>query len=180
MRIISGKYKGRRLIAPKNLPARPTTDFAKEGLFNVIRNEYNIEELSVLDLFCGIGGITFEFASRGAKKIVSIDENYSCVSFIKKTIKELECSQVDVFKNDVFRYLKKYNAQFDIIFADPPYILKNINQVPELVFKNNLLTENGQLILEHDRNWDFSENPHFVKHRKYSNVNFSIFKTNAS
>ena len=176
MRIISGIHKGRRLIAPKGLPARPTTDFAKEGLFNMIGNDYNLEEIDVLDLFAGIGGITFEFASRGVNKVMSIDDNYNCVSFIKKTIRELECTQVSVFKNDVFRYLKKYDTQFDIIFADPPYDLKTINQVPELVFKNNLLKENGILILEHDRNWDFSESPHFLKHRKYSNVNFSIFQ----
>ena len=176
MRIISGTHKGKRLIAPKNLPARPTTDFAKEGLFNMIGNEYNIEDIVVLDLFAGIGGITFEFASRGAKKIVSIDENYHCVSFIKKTARELELHQIDVFKNDVFRYLKKYDSTFDIIFADPPYNLKNIDLVPDLVFENKLLKENGKLILEHDRNWDFSESPHFSSHRKYSNVNFSIFK----
>lgn len=176
MRIISGLHKGKRLIAPKNLPARPTTDFAKEGLFNMIGNEFNIEDITVLDLFAGIGGITFEFASRGAKKILSIDENYHCVSFIKKTARELDLKQIDVFKNDAFRYLKKYDTQFDIIFADPPYQLKNINEVPELVFKNKLLKENGQLILEHDRNWDFSGNPNFVKHKKYSNVNFSIFQ----
>jgi len=175
MRIISGTHKGRRLIAPKNLPARPTTDFAKEGLFNMISNEFNINESDVLDLFAGIGGITFEFASRGANKIVSIDENYHCVSFIKKTIKELEFKQVNVFKNDVFRYLKKYDTKFDIIFADPPYQLKGIDQVPELIFENNLLKKNGILILEHDRNWDFSEHPNFTNHRKYSNVNFSIF-----
>jgi 16S rRNA (guanine(966)-N(2))-methyltransferase RsmD len=176
VRIISGTHKGKKLIAPKNLPARPTTDFAKEGLFNMIGNEFSIEDITVLDLFAGIGGITFEFASRGAKKITSIDENYHCVNFIKKTAKELNLNQIDVFKNDVFRYLKKYDTQFDVIFADPPYKLKNINDVPEFVFKNKLLKENGQLILEHDRNWDFSENPNFVKHKKYSNVNFSIFQ----
>jgi len=176
MRIISGKYKGRRLIAPKNLPTRPTTDFAKEGLFNMIENEFDIKEINVLDLFVGIGGITFEFASRGAKKIICIDENYNCVSFIKKTIRELEFNQIAVFKNDVFRYLKKYDTQFDIIFADPPYQLKNINQVPELVFEKGLLNKNGLLILEHDKNWDFSTYPNFVKHRKYGNVNFSIFQ----
>ncbi|MBL4593098.1 MAG: 16S rRNA (guanine(966)-N(2))-methyltransferase RsmD [Flavobacteriales bacterium] len=176
MRIISGIHKGRRLMAPKNLPARPTTDFAKEGLFNTIGNDVNINDIDVLDLFAGIGGITFEFASRGAKKIVCIDENYNCISFIKKTARELEFNQINAFKNDVFRYLKKYDTQFDIIFADPPYQLKNIDQVPELVFEKNLLKENGILILEHDRNWDFSEHKNFVKHRKYSNVNFSFFE----
>lgn len=163
-------------MEPKNVPARPTTDFAKEGLFNMIGNDFNLEEIDVLDLFAGIGGITFEFASRGAKKVVTIEQDYNCVSFIKKTIKELDCKQINIFKNDVFRYLKKYDTQFDIIFADPPYALKNINEIPELVFEKDLLKKNGQLILEHDRKWDFSESPNFVKHRKYSNVNFSIFQ----
>ena len=176
MRIISGTHKGKRLIAPKNLPARPTTDFAKEGLFNMVENEFDIKEIDVLDLFAGIGGISLEFASRGAKKIVSIDDNYHCISFIKKTAKELGFNQISIFKNDVFRYLKKYDTEFDVIFADPPYNLKIIDQVPKLVIENKLLKKNGILILEHDRNWDFSEHPNFVKHRKYSNVNFSIFQ----
>ena len=176
MRIISGKYKGRRLLAPKNLPARPTTDFAKEGLFNMVGNQFNLEEVDVLDLFAGIGGITFEFASRGANKVICIDDNYHCVNFIKKTSKELELDQISVYKNDAFRYLKKYPDKFDIIFADPPYNLKNINEVPELVFANGLLNDNGILILEHDRNWDFSGEPNFWMHRKYSNVNFSFFQ----
>ena len=176
MRIISGKYKGKRIIAPKNLPVRPTTDFAKEALFNFITNEYDIEQLEVLDLFSGTGNIAFEFASRGAKKIICIDESYNCVNFIKKTAKQLEFNQLNVFKNDVFKYLKKYRTQFDIIFADPPYDLKNIDDIQKLVFENNLLKPNGILVIEHDRNWDFSDNTHFENHRKYGNVNFSSFQ----
>ncbi len=178
MRIISGKHKGKRLIAPKNLPVRPTTDYAKEGLFNIITNEFDIEGISVLDLFSGTGNIAYEFASRGVKKIVCIDGNYNCVSYIKQTSRSLNFNQISVFKNDVFRYLKKYSTPFDIIFADPPYDLKNIDQVPQLVFENNLLNEHGLLILEHDRNWDFSDSPNFLDHRKYSNVNFSLFQNN--
>jgi len=176
MRIISGTHKSRRIIAPKGLPARPTTDYAKEGLFNLIGNEFDIDNCDVLDLFAGIGGITFEFASRKAKKIVCIDQDNGCVNFIKNTTKELGFEQIRVLKNDAYRYLKKCDDQFNIIFADPPYDLKNINQVPELVFKNKILKENGLLILEHDRNWDFSDNPNFWLHKKYSNVNFSIFE----
>jgi 16S rRNA (guanine(966)-N(2))-methyltransferase RsmD len=104
MRIISGIHKGKRLFAPKNLPVRPTTDFAKEGLFNIIKYEFDIEEISVLDLFSGTGNISFEFASRGAKQIICIDDNYNCVSFVKQTSKELNFNQITVFKNDVFRY----------------------------------------------------------------------------
>jgi len=176
MRIISGTHKSRRIIAPNNLPARPTTDYAKEGLFNLISNEFNIEDAEVLDLFAGIGGITFEFASRGAKKIVCVDQNPGCINFIKKTTMELKFSQIRVLKNDAYRFLKKCDTPFKIIFADPPYDLKNIDQIPKLVFENNLLTENGMLILEHDRNWDFSDNPNFSFHKKYSNVNFSFFE----
>ncbi len=176
MRIISGIYKGKRLTAPKNLPVRPTTDFGKESLFNMISNDYDIDELSVLDLFSGTGNISYEFASRGAKEIMCIDGNFHCVSYIKKTSKELNFGQISAFKNDVFSYLKKYPKQYDIIFADPPYELKNINEIAELVFEKNLLSPNGQLIIEHDRNWDFSEHANFVKHRKCGNVNFSIFE----
>ena len=176
MRIISGTHKGRRLIAPKNLPTRPTTDYAKEALFNLIENEFDINEVEVLDLFAGIGGITFEFASRVAKKIVCIDQNSGCSHFIKKTTLQLEFNQIRVLRNDAYRYLKKCDAPFKIIFADPPYNQKNIHQIPEIVFKNNLLQKNGMLIVEHDRNWDFSETPHFSFHKKYSNVNFSCFE----
>lgn len=178
MRIISGKYKGKRLSAPKNLPVRPTTDFAKEGLFNMIGNEFDIEQLSVLDLFCGTGNITFEFASRGAKKIVCIDENYHCIDYVKRITKELEFNRISIFKNDVFRYLNKYPDQFDLIFADPPYKLKNIDKIPQLVIENQLLKKNGLLILEHDKSWDFSGHLNFLRHRKYGNVNFSIFQNN--
>lgn len=176
MRIISGIYKGKRITAPKNLPVRPTTDFAKEALFNMITNEYDIETISVLDLFSGTGNIAFEFASRGAKDICCIDENYHCVNFIKKTSKELNFNQLLVFKNDVFKYLKKYPKQFDVIFADPPYNIKNIERIPDLVIENDLLKTDGILIVEHDRNSDFSNHKNFIQHRKYGNVNFSIFK----
>ncbi|MBL4669332.1 MAG: 16S rRNA (guanine(966)-N(2))-methyltransferase RsmD [Flavobacteriales bacterium] len=176
MRIISGTHKSRRIIAPNNLPTRPTTDYAKEGLFNLIGNEFNIEEADVLDLFAGIGGITFEFASRGAKKVVCVDQHSGCINFIKKTTMELKFSQIRILRNDAYRYLKKCDTQFKIIFADPPYDLKNINQIPEIIFEKNLLKENGMLILEHDRNWDFSDNPNFSFHKKYSNVNFSFLE----
>lgn len=176
MRIISGIYKGKRITAPKNLPVRPTTDFAKEALFNMITNEYDIKTISVLDLFSGTGNIAFEFASRGAKDICCIDENYHCVNFIKKTSKELNFNQLLVFKNDVFKYLKKYPKQFDVIFADPPYNIKNIDRIPDLVIENDLLKTDGILIVEHDRNSDFSNHKNFIQHRKYGNVNFSIFK----
>ena len=164
------------MIAPKNLPVRPTTDFAKEGLFNILTNEFDLEEVDVLDLFSGTGNIAFEFASRGAKKVLCIDQNYPCVSFIKQTRKKLNCNQLTVFKNDVFKYLKHYSQSFDIIFADPPYNLEGIPDIPGLVFKNQLLRENGWLIIEHDKRTNLSDCTNFVVHRKYGNVNFSIFQ----
>jgi 16S rRNA (guanine(966)-N(2))-methyltransferase RsmD len=176
MRIISGKYKGKTIYAPKNLPVRPTTDFAKEGLFNVLNNEFNLKEIEVLELFSGTGNMAYEFVSRGAKKLLCIDQNYHCVSFIKKTSRELGIKQLSVFKNDVFKYLKHYKQSFDIIFADPPYDLEEIPLLPELVFNNKLLNQNGWLIIEHDKHTDLSESPHFLALRKYGNVNFSIFE----
>jgi 16S rRNA (guanine966-N2)-methyltransferase len=175
VRIISGKYKGKGIFAPKSLPTRPTTDFAKEALFNILSNEFDIQEIEVLDLFSGTGNIAYEFASRGAKKVLCIDQNYHCISFIKKTSRELDFKQITAFKNDTFRYLKKYDTTFDIIFADPPYAIENVNEVPELVFKNKLLNQNGWLIVEHSKDWDLSELPNFYEHREYSSVNFSIF-----
>jgi len=135
MRIISGKYKGKTINAPKNLPVRPTTDFAKEGLLNIVTNSFDFENLNVLDLFSGTGNMTYEFASRGAKNILCIDQNNHCINFINKTIKTLDFKNIKAFKNDVFRYLNQYQQTFDIIFADPPYALENIAEIPQLVFK---------------------------------------------
>lgn len=176
MRIINGTYKGKVINAPKNLPVRPTTDFAKEGLFNILSNEFNIDSLEVLDLFSGTGNIAFEFASRGAKKVTCIDVNYHCIKFIKKCIRDLNINNLIVFKNDVFKYLKQYKQSFDIIFADPPYDLEEIPVIAQLVFDNQLLNEGGWLIIEHDKRTDISDHPHFFKLRKYGNVNFSIFQ----
>ena len=176
MRIINGIHKGKSIIAPKDLPVRPTTDFAKEGLFNILTNEFDIDHLEVLDLFSGTGNIAFEFASRGAKKILCIDANYHCVSFIKKTSNSLNFKQLSVFKNDVFKYLKQYTQSFDLIFADPPYDLKEIPVIPQLVFDNKLLNKDGWLIVEHDKRTDLSDHSNFVVQRKYGNVHFSIFQ----
>ncbi|MCO6500818.1 MAG: 16S rRNA (guanine(966)-N(2))-methyltransferase RsmD [Vicingus serpentipes] len=176
MRIINGIHKGKSIIAPKDLPVRPTTDFAKEGLFNILSNEFDIDNLEVLDLFSGTGNIAFEFASRGAKKVLCIDANYHCVSFIKKTSSTLNFKQLSVFKNDVFKYLKQYTQSFDLIFADPPYDLKEIPVIPQLIFDNKLLNKDGWLIVEHDKRTDLSDHSNFVVQRKYGNVHFSIFQ----
>ncbi len=176
MRIISGTYKGKSIIAPKTLPVRPTTDFAKEALFNIIENQFDIDNLSVLDLFAGTGNITYEFASRRAKSIVTVDLHYACTSFIKKTIYQLKFNNVHIIKNDVFKYTKQCKQSFDLIFADPPYDLKNLKEIPTAIFQQELLSPNGWLIVEHDKRTDFKEHPNFFEHRKYGNVNFSFFK----
>ena len=176
MRIISGTHKGRQIIAPKNLPVRPTTDFAKEGLFNILANHFDMKYLSVLDLFAGTGNITYEFASRGCKEITAIDINYKCVQSMKQTITALGFQNINIIKKDAFKYLTGCNISYDIIFADPPYELANVDLVAELVFKNQLLNKEGWLVIEHKKERDFSEHKYLIRQKKYGNVNFSIFK----
>ena len=152
MRIISGKHKGRRLVAPKNLPVRPTTDMCKESLFNILNNYFNFHGLKVLDLFSGTGNISYEFASRGAGPITSVDGDMGCVNYIKKTATELDLD-ISVIKSDVFKFLEKSKASYDIIFADPPYDLsqENFEKIIQLIFENELLDEEGMLIIEHSK-----------------------------
>ncbi|MDO9187319.1 MAG: 16S rRNA (guanine(966)-N(2))-methyltransferase RsmD [Bacteroidia bacterium] len=181
MRIISGTHKGRRINPPKNITARPTTDFAKEGLFNILNNDIDFEGLKVLDIFCGTGNITFEFASRGATDITSVDDNFQCCDFVKKTISDFKMPQVKVIKSDAFSFLKKTANTFQLIFVDPPYEmeLEKFELIPELVFSKNLLQPDGFLIIEHGAKTDFTKHEHFGEHRKYGNVNFSFFKNNS-
>lgn len=180
MRIIGGTYKGKQIIAPKNLPVRPTTDFAKEGLFNILNNKVDFEGLSVLDLFCGTGNISLEFASRGAQKIYAIDKHSPCLYFVKDTAKALKLSSIITDRADVFKYLEKSHSTFDVIFADPPYELENIAQIHDLVFTHKLLNEGGWLIIEHGQRTDLSANQNYVETRKYGNVHFSFFAQNLS
>jgi 16S rRNA (guanine966-N2)-methyltransferase len=176
MRIIRGRYKSKNIYAPKNLPVRPTTDFAKEGLFNVIHNRLDITDCKVLDLFSGTGNITYEFASRDAKHIVSVDRNYNCFRFVKQVVTELKFEQVIPLKYDAFKYLEKCKESFDVIFADPPYDLKNMEDIHALVMEKDLLAEDGILVIEHGKDKSFSGLEHFLEHRKYGNVNFSFFQ----
>ena len=173
MRIIGGVHKGKTIHPPKGLILRPTTDFAKEALFNILNNKVEFKDLEVLDLFCGVGGISLEFGSRGSK-IHSVDENYNCLKFVKATADELKMD-LSVTKADVFKFLPKETKQYDLIFADPPYNLPNIDQINQLVMQQNLLKEGGILIIEHGPKTDLSELPYFFEHRKYGNVNFSFF-----
>ena len=155
MRIISGKNKGKQLIAPNKLPVRPTTDFAKEALFNILNNYYYFEELSVLDLFAGTGNISYEFASRGCPSVLSVDNHNGCVQFINKIAREL-VYPITALKADVYEYLKRTTQQFDVIFADPPYDfpIEKFVTIADIVFNQNLLTENVILIIVHSSKKD--------------------------
>ncbi|MCH4823304.1 RsmD family RNA methyltransferase [Gramella lutea] len=177
MRIISGTHKGKRITAPAKLPVRPTTDVAKEALFNILNNYYHISSLSVLDLFSGTGNISYEFAARGAENITAVDANYDCVKFIKKTAAELDFP-INTVKSDVFKYLERSPVKADIIFADPPYNLEKeeFAKIVELVFENKFLLEDGQLILEHSKHTDLSDLTHFRESRKYGSSVFSFFE----
>jgi 16S rRNA (guanine966-N2)-methyltransferase len=177
MRIISGTNKGKRLVAPKKLPVRPTTDMAKEALFNILNNNFQFSQLSVLDLFSGTGNIAYEFASRGSKEIIAVDANYDCVKFIKKTAQELDFN-ITTIKSDVFKFLEKAYVKADIIFADPPYDFeeKEFLKIPEIVFEKNLLNQNGQLIIEHSKHTNLSNFPNFMEERRYGGSVFSFFQ----
>ena len=176
MRIISGTHKGRPIVTPANLPVRPTTDLAKESLFNILNNSFDFEDLEVMDLFSGTGSISFEFASRGAKRIVVVDNNYRCAEFIRKASQGFGFNNIiTVQRANVFSFLKYPQAPFDLIFADPPYEMEDIKGIPDLIFNNNLLKEEGWFVLEHSRDQDFESHPYFLQHRKYGKVNFTIF-----
>lgn len=177
MRIISGKYKGKRLIAPKKLPVRPTADMQKEALFNILNNYYRFNEVSVLDLFSGTGNIAYEFASRGSNNITAVDSHSGCIKYISQTSKDLDFS-IDCIKSDVFKCLKKIGQKFTIIFADPPYKLPIVDfeKLPHLVFERDLLEENGMLIIEHALQTDLSHIANFKEQRKYGSSVFSFFE----
>ena len=176
MRIISGKYRGRTIMPPRNLRARPTTDFAKENLFNVLVNLVDFEELDVLDLFSGTGSISYEFASRQARSVTSVEINSVHHNFIRQTARELKFENFYAVKANVFLYLKSCSKRFDLIFSDAPYDLENSEEVIELTLKHDLLKEDGFLVFEHSKGKDFSTHPNFWQQRSYGSVQFSFFK----
>jgi 16S rRNA (guanine(966)-N(2))-methyltransferase RsmD len=176
MRIVGGTYKRRIISPPKNLPVRPTTDLAKESLFNILANIINLHDKVVADLFSGTGNISYEFVSRGAEKVLSIEQNFACVKFIRQTAAGFEMNQLSVIQSDVFRFLKTGTQAYDVIFADPPYALENIPEIQSLVFEYNRLKPNGWLIIEHPKSVDFSECKYFHSLRKYGKVHFSFFQ----
>lgn len=176
MRIISGEYGGRRFEAPRNLQARPTTDIAKESLFNILQNRLDFEGISALDLFSGTGSISFELLSRGAEHVVSVEMGRVQQLFIQKVATELKIGREhQLVRGDVFRYLKSATQQFDLVFADPPYALAELPTLPDLVLDGNLLKPEGIFILEHGKENDFSAHPRFMELRKYGAVHFSFF-----
>ncbi|HMQ60492.1 MAG TPA: RsmD family RNA methyltransferase [Flavilitoribacter sp.] len=178
MRIIGGKFKGRRFYPPADKwPTRPTTDFAKEGLFNILNNTFDFEEIKVLDLFGGTGNHSYEFISRGCEDVTYVDKFGSCVDFVKKTAAQLGLAgELKIFRSDVFKFIAGCRDQFDYIFAGPPYGLPNLDQIPGLIFEHKLLKPGGWLVLEHNPHHDFKTHPHFIQDRHYGKTIFSIFE----
>ncbi|WP_339920248.1 RsmD family RNA methyltransferase [uncultured Flavobacterium sp.] len=177
MRIISGKYKGRRISPPKGLPVRPTTDMSKEALFNVINNHFSFEGLKILDLFAGTGNISYEFASRGSTPITSVDGDFGCVKFIKQVATEYDFN-IAATKSDVFKFLERNNASFDIIFADPPYALdqKIFEKIVLLIFEKNTLNDDGMMIIEHSKYTKLDHMDNFSFKKSYGGSIFSFFE----
>jgi len=176
MRIISGIYGRRRFQVPASFSARPTTDFAKENLFNVINNLTDLDGAVGLDLFAGTGSITFELLSRGCRKVTAVEKNKAHSDFIAKAGSELKASGLDLIRGDVFRFLQSAPPDsYDIIFADPPYNLANIAEIPSIILRKEFLRQGGLFIMEHPKTNDFSHLPYFCQHRIYGSVNFSIF-----
>ena len=176
MRVITGIYKGRRFDVPHSFKARPTTDFAKENIFNVLNAYIDFEGASALDLFSGTGSISLELVSRGCSQVISLEADRNHHAFIVSCLKKLDTDVCIPLRGDVFRFIKNCHSHFDFIFADPPYALENMKDIPSIIFAKDLLKPEGIFVLEHGKDEDFSADPHFVEHRAYGSVNFSIFK----
>lgn len=176
MRIITGLFKGRHFDIPRTFKARPTTDFAKENIFNVINGSMDWESTNALDLFAGTGSISLELLSRGCKQVLSVEKDRDHARFINQCIEKIGVENHILIKGDVFRFMKNCRQKFDLIFADPPYALPELPTIPDLIFQYNLLEPEGLLIFEHGKHNDFSNHPHFVEHRSYGSVNFTLFR----
>jgi len=175
VRINRGKLKRIRFFPPKGFPSRPTTDFAKEGLFNLLENQFDMFDMAILDLFAGTGNISFEFASREAGRITAVDRNYKCIRFISEFAKKHELQEVEIVKSDAFKFVGKTPATFDLVFADPPFKSNFYESLINAVFENEILNKNGVFILEHEKRINFESHPCFDSARKYGNVVFSFF-----
>lgn len=182
MRIITGKYKGRHFDVPRTFKARPTTDFAKENIFNVLNGYIDFDGIAALDLFAGTGSISLELLSRGCTDVVSVELDREHAAFIRQCVGKLNTLDHTLIRGDVFRFVKTCKRQFDLIFADPPYALDNLETLPDLIVPGDqpqgegLLKEGGIFVLEHGKNNDFSSHPRFLEHRSYGSVNFSLFR----
>ncbi len=176
MRIVTGIYKGRHFDIPRSFKARPTTDFAKENIFNVLTGYVDFDGATALDLFSGTGSIALELVSRGCRTVVSVEMDRDHHRFIQECLKKLGTDACIPVRGDVFRFVKSCRQQYDFIFADPPYALKELPQIPDLVLQKGLLKEEGFFVFEHGKDYDFSAHPQFVEHRQYGSVNFTLFR----
>ena len=176
MRIITGQYKGRHFDIPRSFKARPTTDFAKENIFNVLQNYIDFEDATALDLFAGTGSISLELVSRGCSRVISVEADRDHANFIRECFKKLGEDRDLLIRGDVFRFLRTCKQKFDFIFADPPYALEKLPEIPDLVLNGDLPHEEGTFVFEQGKNYDFSDHPRFLEHRSYGSVNFSIFR----
>ena len=176
MRIITGIYKGRHFEIPRTFKARPTTDTAKENIFNVVRGYLDLEDTDALDLFSGTGSISLELVSRGCRSVISVEADRNHAAFIKKCMEKIGTDRNILIRGDVFRFLKTCRTQFDFIFADPPYALENLPEIPNMVLKSDMLKDGGIFVFEHGKKNDFSDNPYFLERRVYGSVNFSLFR----
>ena len=175
MRIITGIYKGRHFDIPRSFKARPTTDFAKENIFNVLMQYVDFEDAQALDLFSGTGSISLELVSRGCRQVVSVELDRDHHRFIQECLKKLNTDKCVPIRGDVFRFLKSCKQQYDFIFADPPYALKELPKIPDIIFERQLLKDEGMFVFEHGKDYDFSAHLHFLEHRSYGSVNFTLF-----
>lgn len=176
MRIITGIYKGRHFDIPRSFKARPTTDFAKENIFNVINGYVDLDGAAALDLFSGTGSISLELLSRGCAPVVSVEMDRDHASFIRECMKKIGTDDNILIRGDVFRFVKSCKQQFDLIFADPPYALPELPTIPRLILERGLLRPGGLLVFEHGKGNSFEDVPGFVEHRTYGSVNFSLFR----
>ena len=176
MRIITGQFKGRHFDIPRTFKARPTTDFAKENIFNVLNGYIDFDGITALDLFAGTGSISLELVLRGCKEVVSVEKDRDHARFIADCMKKINAENDILIRGDVFRFLKSCHQKFDLIFADPPYALPELDTLPDLVFEHDLLAADGVFVFEHGKHNDFSAHPRFKEHRSYGSVNFSIFR----
>lgn len=176
MRIITGIYKGRHFEIPRTFKARPTTDFAKENIFNVLRGYLDFDGIAALDLFAGTGSISLELLSRGCQQVVSVEADRDHARFIRQCIDKIGADNHTLVQSDVFRFVKGSRQQFQFIFADPPYQLETLPDLPDLILSKGILAPDGVFCFEHGKNYDFSAHPRFVEHRNYGSVNFTLFK----